>query len=425
MIDPVAVSFATQLAELEQFMCSQWTWASPEAGFASYVYYAGGEKGPIPEIANEQWSDTATVRHAQTLAAYGYLLNFEKYISSQHHSDWADALERLTAKDPFPLDRQSFTFRPVEVLGIVLGATKCDAVNQETRSRLMQIIVRLAVEGNKDTWSIGLYGLAAHILGIEWNKLLIPPFNKMPSDVLAFLKWITVAYNSAPGSTVVAQYINDLDFALLKSCGLGNLSTVDLGRAALIHFALRRTVSERIESKLRETCWINREAQDAVVIVEQLCQRFPLFARQLQKRRRDVKEPGNKERSKRPTIEMRDEYDVQDSLHALLKLHFDDVRSEEWAPSYAGGQSRMDFLLKRERIVIETKFMGARLTQAEVTRQLTIDEKYYRQHPDCQTLVCFVYDPEGKCDNPAALEGDINLDEGDFRVAVIVSPKGT
>jgi REase_DpnII-MboI len=53
---------------------------------------------------------------------------------------------------------------------------------------------------------------------------------------------------------------------------------------------------------------------------------------------------------------MKDEYDVQDSLHALLKLHFDDVRREEWTPSYAGSQSRMDFLLKREKIVVETKF---------------------------------------------------------------------
>ena len=223
----------------------------------------------------------------------------------------------------------------------------------------------------------------------------------------------------------VSPYINDIDLALLKKCGLVRLQPGDIGRAALVHFALRRTMSERIESQVRETWSVNRETQDAVVIIEQLCRRFPLFARQLQQRRRDVREPGKQERGKRPTIEMGDEYDIQDALHAILKLHFDDVRKEEWTPSYAGSQNRMDFLLKREKIVIETKFMGAKLTQGEVTRQLTIDEKYYRQHPDCQTLVCFVYDPEYRCDNPTALEGDINLDEGDFRIRVIVSPKGT
>jgi hypothetical protein len=313
----------------------------------------------------------------------------------------------------------------MDVLGIALGATRCDAVHQETRARLTQIIGRLAAEGNKDAWSIGLYGVAAHVLGVQWNEPIVSPFDAMPAYVLALLKWITVAYGSALGSTAVTQHVHDLDLALLERCGLGRLDTGDIGRAALVHFALRRTVSERIKSTLRETWPVNRETQDAVVIVEPLCRRFPLFARQVQHRRRDVTVPGKQAKEQRPTIEMRDEYDVQDSLHALLKLHFDDVRKEEWTPIYAGGQSRMDFLLKRERIVVETKFMGPKLSQAEVARQLTIDEKYYRQHPDCKTFMAFVYDPDCKCDNPAALENDISLDEGAFRVVVIVSPKGT
>ncbi len=50
---------------------------------------------------------------------------------------------------------------------------------------------------------------------------------------------------------------------------------------------------------------------------------------------------------------------VQDHLHALLRLHFDDVREEEWAPSYGGSRTRMDFLPKRERMVVETKMTPA------------------------------------------------------------------
>lgn len=424
MSDPLAVSFATQLAELEQFMCSQWAWASPEAGFALYVYDAGGEKGPLSDITPEFWSDPGTVRHAPTLAAYGYLLALQSQSNSQHHTEWASALEHVTVRDPFPLDRQSFTFRPLDMLGIALGTTRCNAVHQETRSRLMQIIPRLALEGNHDAWSLGLYGLAAHLLGVPWSKFLLPPLDAMPADVLALLKWMTVAYDAAPSAMALTPYINDVDLALLTKCGLGRLQPSDSGRAALMHFALRRTVSERIESQVRATWSANRETQDAVVLVEHLCRRFPLFARQLQQRRRDVREPGKQERGERPTIAMRDEYDVQDALHAILKLHFDDVRKEVWTPSYAGSQNRMDFVLKREKIVIETKFMGAKLTQGEVTRQLTIDEKYYRQCPDCRTLICFVFDPDYRCDNPTALESDVNLDEGDFRVRVIVSPRG-
>jgi hypothetical protein len=84
--------------------------------------------------------------------------------------------------------------------------------------------------------------------------------------------------------------------------------------------------------------------QSSLSIVENICNRFHLVCRRLRTRYSD-----------RPTIEIEDEYDVQDLLHALLHLHFDDIRREEWTPSYAGGSSRVDFLLKSEQIVIEVK----------------------------------------------------------------------
>lgn len=41
-----------------------------------------------------------------------------------------------------------------------------------------------------------------------------------------------------------------------------------------------------------------------------------------------------------------------------------------------------------------------------VGEQLIIDMKRYQTHPDCKTLVCFVYDPNGHIKNPTALEND-------------------
>ena len=68
--------------------------------------------------------------------------------------------------------------------------------------------------------------------------------------------------------------------------------------------------------------------------LEYLIQRFHQVVRQLKHRHDD-----------RETLVIRDEYDVQDLLHALLRTLFDDVRPEEHTPSYAGASSRMDFLL--------------------------------------------------------------------------------
>ena len=58
-------------------------------------------------------------------------------------------------------------------------------------------------------------------------------------------------------------------------------------------------------------------------LVKLICHRFHVVAKQLAHRREN-----------RPTLTIGDEYDVQDLLHALLRLHFEDVRPEEWTPSY-------------------------------------------------------------------------------------------
>ncbi|QSR19734.1 hypothetical protein CA833_21560 [Novosphingobium sp. KA1] len=152
---------------------------------------------------------------------------------------------------------------------------------------------------------------------------------------------------------------------------------------------------------------------DHLDLIEKLCLRFHRAARQLQQRHSD-----------RDSLEINDEYDVQDLLHAFLRLHFDDIRAEEWTPSYAGGCSRVDFLLKAEQIVIEVKKTRPSMKTKELGAQLIIDRARYDLHPDCKTLVCFVYDPEGRIGNPAGIERDLETHGGNLKVRVIIAPKG-
>ena len=125
----------------------------------------------------------------------------------------------------------------------------------------------------------------------------------------------------------------------------------------------------------------------------------------------------------RPTIEINDEYDLQDLLHALLKRDFKDVRPEEWVPSYAGKASRTDFLLKAERTIVETKRTRNVSSAKAIGDELIIDIARYKAHPDCANLVCFVYDPEGYIQNPEGLRSDLEKGSGDLTVRVFIEPK--
>ncbi|HEY6188626.1 MAG TPA: response regulator [Pyrinomonadaceae bacterium] len=152
--------------------------------------------------------------------------------------------------------------------------------------------------------------------------------------------------------------------------------------------------------------------QNPIQLIELVCSRFHTVARQLHGRYNE-----------RSTLIIADEYDVQDLLHSLLRLFFDDIRAEEWTPSYAGGASRVDFLLKQERIVIEVKKTRPNLGAKQVGEQLIIDIARYKAHPDCKTLYCFIYDPEGRIANPQGIENDLSQGDDSFTVKVQITPK--
>ena len=147
-------------------------------------------------------------------------------------------------------------------------------------------------------------------------------------------------------------------------------------------------------------------------IIEKLCRRFDLVARPLRERR-----------TNKTPFEIVDEYDVQDLLHGLLKIYFDDVRPEEPTPSYAGQGSKIDFLLPAEGIGIEVKHTKEYLRDGKVGEQLIVDIARYQSHPDCQTLVFFVYDPDKFLKNPHGIERNLNQNHKDFNVIVIINPK--
>lgn len=114
------------------------------------------------------------------------------------------------------------------------------------------------------------------------------------------------------------------------------------------------------------------QEMDFLAVARQICSRFHLVAKQLRNRHKD-----------RDSLNVEDEYDVQDLLHAMLHVFFEDIRPEEHTPSYAGGSSRVDFLLKDHKIVVEVKKTRSTLKAKQLGDELLIDIARYKNHPDC------------------------------------------
>ena len=152
--------------------------------------------------------------------------------------------------------------------------------------------------------------------------------------------------------------------------------------------------------------------QETLKLVRKVCLRLHAVARQLRLRK-----------DSRPTVEIEDDYDLQDLLRALLKMEFDEVGTDEWTPPYAGSLPRTTILLNREQIAIVAKKTRSGMTTKEIAEQVSTDSAFYSARNRCTTLFCFVYDPEGRIGSPKRLETDLTRVSDRYNVEVLVAPK--
>ena len=158
---------------------------------------------------------------------------------------------------------------------------------------------------------------------------------------------------------------------------------------------------------------ISNNTEDVLTILERIFSRFHRINLQLQNRY-----------SNRPTIQINDEYDVQNLLHSLLHLYFADIRSEVDLPQFAGKNSRIDFVLKQEKIMIEVKKTNQKLKDKQLGSQLIDDIPRYKQYQDASTLIFFIYDPDNLMSNPQGIIDDIEThSNNDFLVKVFIYPR--
>lgn len=349
---------------------------------------------------------------APDLATVGYLaaLNPSDAVKATY-GGWRASFARLQTKEAFPSDRQAFTFRLIEFLGICLGAQCIEGPSSDAVRWLGQLVPeqRLRIQGAWPRW----LSSAAHIVLSGSDDLKDPvPTTDLSLGELALLIWLKLAEpfrDKGPWSVVE---LNQLRSVFLERCTIELLDEWDPARAAVVYASLRQCTVHAVRSELEERWQIGRPERDARELVENVCRRFHRVAQQVRERH-----------DHRSTLQIADEYDVQDLMHSLLVMLFDDVRPETWTPNYAGNASRTDFILWAERIVVEVKMTRQNLKQREVSNQLIIDKERYKVEPRCQTLICFVYDPDGWCENPAALENDLAQDQSPRTIVIVHSSR--
>jgi len=148
---------------------------------------------------------------------------------------------------------------------------------------------------------------------------------------------------------------------------------------------------------------------DAVQAVIEVARRMLYVQRELARRHQG-----------RPTLRVEDEYDAQDLFRSLLRLFFHDVRSEDFVPSSAGANSRVDFVLRQFQMAVELKHSRPTMTAKSLGEELLVDVARYGERADIGHLVCVVFDHGGHLENPRGLEADLSRESSAGGTAVTV-----
>lgn len=145
--------------------------------------------------------------------------------------------------------------------------------------------------------------------------------------------------------------------------------------------------------------------------LEQIAKRLHLVERQL----REVM-PQTSDES---TFEKR----VQTVFHSLLILHFEHVEREQWTPAYAEDGAVVSFFIPEIRTVTEIRKPPKSLEPDALKTQLQAHIDKYKSHPECDVVICFVYDPIGRTPHPRDFEKALSDSSGKKEIIVKVIPR--
>ena len=199
-----------------------------------------------------------------------------------------------------------------------------------------------------------------------------------------FLRW-----KESVAGCVLMALDNDTNHPLYKrmnkllSDGQNNLPAFRRHYLTPTELAGIESIIENVISLIEDNKDVTSISVDKMGILIDIFKNFHKFAQQLKIRQNHA-----------IPIYIDDEYALQDFVHAILRLHFRDVKNEVSLSEYCGKESRIDFALKNERIGIEIKFVSDNLKDGRLRHQLIEDKEQYIKSGQFDEVFFFIYDPQ-------------------------------
>lgn len=246
-------SYSRTLSELQKSIQNGWSWPEPNSGFAIYVLSSqqGTTADFLSEVLKPDLFELPTTRsdEAPVIAAHGFLFSrFPDRVSPQEERELADGLAQVSKREALRADRQSFFFRPVELLGISLAS---QVVYDSHPDGVDWMKDTIEVGGDfyhqDNPWRQLVAGWAASVVNANWR----PDSSLAPSDMSVSAKALALhlSYNHpAPAQVMeLTDERNALEESFLEEIGTTALPEMSVSRLAAAHATLHHLITSILE----------------------------------------------------------------------------------------------------------------------------------------------------------------------------------
>lgn len=242
MTDTFVQSFASEIERMAQALKDIAIWPSPVTGLALHFLKLSKWDKYIPAHLRVLRFPEGHLDSGPLAAAAGYFIHSAE-VSDDELARWRDGLKRLSKREAFPRDRQTFAYRPAELIGLILGILKVEGRRSAVTLWIKNVVKNLPDKNSPgDIWTLLLYRYAAFLLDVE-NTTPLPA--RLSEFDLAELGLLEVLIGKNYLST--SDYrIEDIQISLLERLYVSRPDVRDVERLSTLLVSISNSVKVQL-----------------------------------------------------------------------------------------------------------------------------------------------------------------------------------
>jgi CHAT domain-containing protein len=180
-------SFGAELSRIAANLKELTIWPSPAAGLGFHLMRLCGCDERQTGFLGQAEFPGGPLDAAPAAAAAGFAM---AVVAPQPEelSRWRAGLTRLVEREPFPRDRQTFAYRPTELVGLAIGIAKVESRSGTAAGWIRSVIQNLPNKNPPtNPWALLLYNYAAAVVGVVLPLPIPARFSDYDSTELGLL----------------------------------------------------------------------------------------------------------------------------------------------------------------------------------------------------------------------------------------------